>query len=301
MPSLNNVSLQAFAEILRSGSFDAAARKLHITPSAVSQRIRQLEDHIGQVLIIRGNPSRPTAAGTLLYRHAQQLQALEENFFSELEQHGSPDIAVAVNTDSVDSWFLDVITEAAQDRIMLNIKVEDQAYSASLLREGRVMAAVSTDPTPVQGCSTEYLGTMHYTAFASPAFCKKHIAGGNRLENFIASPSIFFNEKDQLQHTFLKSVAGRDIEPAAMFIPSNSAYIEAVLRGAGWGMLPESMSGLPQCAGKIIPLFPETSVVTELYWHRWNIKLSSLDRLSQHVRNAARRGLKMREKTEQQR
>lgn len=292
MPEINNISLKVFAEILRSGSFEAAARKLHITPSAVSQRIRQLEDQLGQLLIIRGIPSRPTDAGEKLFRHAQQIQSVEDDFFNELNQTTDYKISVAVNMDSMDGWFLDVITEAASSGIMLNLKAEDQEFSESMLREGKVMAAVSTNSRPIQGCSTELLGTMYYTAYASVSFCEQFFSQGNRVDNLIASPAICFNEKDGLQHSFLKSVAGKDVEPITMFIPSNTAYIETILRGVGWGMLPDFISNRHLNQGKIVRLFPESAIAVNLYWIRWNTRITALDRLSECVRSAAQKHLK---------
>lgn len=294
MSDINNLSLKVFAEILRAGSFEAAARKLHITPSAVSQRIRQLEEQLGQLLIVRGIPSRPTEAGIVLYRHAQQIQSLEDDFFSALNQTRSDKVAVAVNTDSMDSWFLDAIEVSARSGIMLNLKAEDQEFSESLLREGKVMAAVSTNAKPVQGCSTEYLGTMYYTAFVSAGYYAEYFAQGNNVANLIAAPSLCFNEKDGLQHAFLKAVTGREPEPTTLFIPSNTAYIEAVLRGIGWGMLPDFISQRSPCKDKLVKLFPETTVAIDLYWIRWSTRIRVLDRLSEYVRHAARQHLTQR-------
>ncbi|MBJ9260670.1 LysR family transcriptional regulator ArgP [Citrobacter amalonaticus] len=293
MSEINSLSLKVFAEILRNGSFEAAARKLHITPSAVSQRIRQLEDQLGQVLIVRGIPSRPTDAGRKLFRHAQQIQSMEDDFFNELNQATDYKISVAVNMDSMDGWFLDVITEAASSGIMLNLKAEDQAFSESMLREGKVMAAVSTNSRPIQGCSTELLGTMYYTACASVSFCKQFFSEGDRVENLITSPAICFNEKDGLQHEFLKSVAGRDVEPITMFIPSNTAYIEAIHRGVGWGMLPDFISNRHLNQGTIVKLIPEFAIAVNLYWIRWNTRITALDRLSECVRSAAKKHLRI--------
>lgn len=292
MPDLNYLSLKVFAEILRSGSFEAAARKLHITPSAVSQRIRQLEDQLGQLLIIRGSPSRATASGEMLYLHAQQIQAMEADFFSQLQQNSSNKIAVAVNMDSMDGWFLDAMTEATRLGIMLNLQAEDQQFSETLLREGKVMAAVSTHSKPIQGCSTERLGTLCYSAYASVAFCEQYLPHGELAENFVASPAISFNEKDGLQHAFLKLVTGRDVEPTTMFIPSNTAYVEAIQRGLGWGMLPDFISERSLERGNLVKLFPESIITTDLYWIRWNTKIAALDRLTECVRRAAKIHLK---------
>lgn len=48
--------LAALAAVIECGSFDAAADRLHVTPSAVSQRIKALESRVGQVLVVRDKP-----------------------------------------------------------------------------------------------------------------------------------------------------------------------------------------------------------------------------------------------------
>lgn len=291
MSLLNHLSLKVFAEILNSGSFEAAAKKLHITPSAVSQRIRQLEDQLGQLLIIRGIPSRPTDAGKKLYLHAQQLQSMENDFFNTLHQTSHDKLAVAVNMDSMDGWFLDAMTEAAHAGILLDLKAEDQQFSETLLREGKVMAAVSTHSAPIQGCSSEWLGTMYYSAYASTDFYQRYFPNGDHVEDLIASPTLCFNEKDGLQHAFLQSVADREIETNSLFIPSNTAYIEAIQRGIGWGMVPDFISQRSLNPEKTVKLFPQSSIAINLFWIRWNIQLRSLDRLTECVRHAAQQHL----------
>ena len=73
---LNPGQLDALVAIADHGSFDAAARQLHITPSAVSQRIRALEAAAGQVLISRATPCRPTPHGEWLVRLGRQTRLL---------------------------------------------------------------------------------------------------------------------------------------------------------------------------------------------------------------------------------
>ncbi|MFD1214953.1 LysR family transcriptional regulator, partial [Arthrobacter sp. GCM10027362] len=55
--------LATFAAVVEHGTFDAAARRLHVTPSAVSQRIKAMEQAAGRVLLQRTAPVQPTAAG----------------------------------------------------------------------------------------------------------------------------------------------------------------------------------------------------------------------------------------------
>ncbi|WP_250160532.1 ArgP/LysG family DNA-binding transcriptional regulator [Pectobacterium colocasium] len=186
-------------EIVRSGSFDIAARKLHVTPSAISQRIKQLEDQLGQVLIVRGNPCRATSTGQALLRHAEQIDMLESELFSTLEMPARQRISVAVNADSIDGWFLDAMEDVCrQSGILLDMLVEDQEHSATLLREGRVMAAVSASAEPIQGCGVEYLGTMRYRAYCSQIFHDTYFADGINADSLQNAPLLIFNNKDRL-------------------------------------------------------------------------------------------------------
>ena len=57
---LDYASLAAVSSVVREGTFERAARALNVTPSAISQRVKQLEERLGSVLIIRGQPCAPT-------------------------------------------------------------------------------------------------------------------------------------------------------------------------------------------------------------------------------------------------
>ncbi|MCU1797716.1 ArgP/LysG family DNA-binding transcriptional regulator [Pectobacterium polaris] len=289
---LNYPCLRAFMEIVRSGSFEIAARKLHVTPSAISQRIKQLEDQLGQVLIVRGNPCRATLTGQALLRHAEQIDMLESELFSTLEMPARQSISVAVNADSIDGWFLDAMDDAChQSSVLLDILVEDQEHSATLLREGRVMAAVSASPEPIQGCGVEYLGTMRYRAYCSPVFHETYFADGINADSLQKAPLLIFNNKDRLQSLFIASLVPEAIEPPQQFVPSTAAFVGAILRGLGWGMIPEHMASSHTEKGELVPFQAGNPIDIRLYWHRWNIRSASLEALSQSVRTAAVRHL----------
>ncbi|HEX9497612.1 MAG TPA: LysR family transcriptional regulator, partial [Mycobacterium sp.] len=72
------------AAVIERGSFDAAAERLHVTPSAVSQRIKALEQRVGQVLVVREKPCTATAAGVPLLRLAAQTALLESEALAEM-------------------------------------------------------------------------------------------------------------------------------------------------------------------------------------------------------------------------
>ena len=171
--------LAAFAAVIELGSFDAAAQHLHVTPSAISQRIKSLEQRVGRVLVIREKPCMATAAGVPLLRLAAQTALLETEALTELGGAGSADrvrIALAVNADSMSTWFTAVLGRLPD--VLFDIRIEDQDHSARLLREGVVMGAVTTERTPVPGCRVESLGVMRYVPVASPAYMQRYLPDG---------------------------------------------------------------------------------------------------------------------------
>lgn len=205
---LNTAQLAAFAAIVREGSFDGAARVLHVTASAISQRLKQLEDTLGQVLVVRGAPCRATSAGQKLMRHAIQVELLESELLSQMGDNAGAigatvSVPVAVNADSLDGWFVGAIEEVCLNgRVTLDIRAEDQNHSALLLREGAVMGAVSASDVAIQGCSAEYLGSMRYFALATPEFCVKYFADGIDASALNLAPMLVYNDKDTMQVDF---------------------------------------------------------------------------------------------------
>lgn len=298
----DNAQLAAFAAVLRSGSFEAAAQALHVTPSAVSQRIRLLEERMGQVLLQRSTPCRPTPAGKALARFAEQVSLLEAEMLGEIGVGsgagngpvGSPlRLPLAVNADSLDSWFMAACQEVLADAaLVVDVRVEDQDHSAALLREGSVMAAVSASPQAIQGCSVASLGVMRYLAMATPAFVGRHFPQGLSAEALSAAPRLTFNRKDELPVRFLDDFGELATMPPTHFIPSTLGFLEALKRGLGWGMVPEGFVGVQVAAGELVDIAPGHPLDVALYWHRWRFASPVLDRLTQAVRRAAARGLR---------
>ncbi len=68
--------LTALAAVHRRGSFDLAAASLNLTPSAISQRVKALEERVGTLLIKRGQPCLATEAGLRLIRHLDEVHFL---------------------------------------------------------------------------------------------------------------------------------------------------------------------------------------------------------------------------------
>lgn len=281
--------LRTLVAVVDEGSFEAAAAALHITPSAVSQRIRALEHEIGRVVARRSIPVRPTPAGEVLIRHARRLATLEQEVSAELGLAAArSDLPVAVNADSLDTWFGGVLAGAAAwDDVTLRLRVDDQGHTRELLRSGAVLAGVTSDAEPVGGCRSVPLGVMRYLPAAAAQLRDVHRTG--RGIGWSTMPVVRFNTKDELQTRHLER-QGATVGPVHE-VPSPAAYLEAVRVGLGWGLLPELQARPLLAAGEVARLGRLHEDVT-LHWQVWRMGSARLDRLTDTVTEVARRTLR---------
>ena len=282
---LNPGQLDALVAIAEHGSFEAAARELHITPSAVSQRVRALEAMAGQVLVSRGAPCRPTPHGERLVRLGRQTRLLYDEASAALGAVATVELPVAVNADSLTTWFRDVLaTAAGWDGTAIRLQVEDQAYSQQLLRSGDVLAAVTSDPEAVQGCSVEPLGALRYVPAAAAAFAGRRRRG--RAPDWAAMPAVVFGAKDDLQQDMLRRRGVPQLPPVVHQVPTSADFLAAVRTGLGWGMLPEPQARADLAAGHLVRLSGDVLDVP-LFWQRWRLDSPRLTTLTDAVREAA--------------
>lgn len=287
---LNPGQLDALVAIAEHGSFEAAARELHITPSAVSQRVRALEAIAGQVLVSRGAPCRPTPHGERLVRLGRQTRLLYDEASEALGAVTTVELPVAVNADSLTTWFRDVLaTAAGWDGTAIRLQVEDQAYSQQLLRSGDVLAAVTSDPEAVQGCSVEPLGALRYVPAAAAAFAGRWRRG--RAPDWAAMPAVVFGAKDDLQQDMLRRRGMPQLPPVVHQVPTSADFLAAVRIGLGWGMLPEPQARADLAAGQLVRLSGDVLDVP-LFWQRWRLDSPRLTTLTDAVREAAGRHLR---------
>ncbi|WP_434288197.1 LysR family transcriptional regulator ArgP [Celeribacter sp. SCSIO 80788] len=284
--SLDYPSLAALAAVLRHGSFDAAAQALCVTPSAVSQRIKALEERMGTPLVLRGTPARATDTGRRLARHMEEVGLLEAQLARDLGQSGGPALPVplAINADSLATWFTPAM--AGLTDMLFQLTLDDQDHSADWLKRGEVMAAVSARDTPVPGCDLHPLGALRYLAVATPAFAARHFPEGLTPEALSKAPSLVFNEKDRLQDNWVAAQIGRRIALPAHRIPSTQGFVDAALAGIGWGLNPEVLLRPHLASGALVALAP-TPVDIALYWHVSRLAAPVLAPLTAAIKRAA--------------
>ncbi len=286
----DDAQLQALAAVLRHGSFDRAAAVLHVTPSAVSQRIRALEEQAGATLVHRGPPARGTATGLRLARHADDRAILEAALAADLGRAPpTATLRIAVNADSLATWVLPAL--AAVPGALYDLVIDDQDHSADLLRRGEVQAAITGQPGPLRGCDTHPLGALRYVATAAPEFRDRHFAGGLTAEAFARAPALSFNAKDRLQADWAAGILGRPVVLPVHRIGSSHAFVDAARLGLGWGMNPEPLARAALAAGTLVALDPDRPMDVALYWQTARLTAPALAPLTRALRAAARAAL----------
>ncbi len=302
MSSFDPVALECLAAIVEEGGFERAARRLSITQSAVSQRLRALEAQAGTVLVVRSRPLRPTAAGQLLLKHTKQLRLLRADLERDLGELGHSSaaaamrederISIAVNADSIATWALPALGELAREGLPLEVITDDQDFTHEWLREGQVLGCVTTLRQALRGCRVAGLGAMEYIAIATPRYRDAHCPRGLTPANFRELPFVAFNRKDDMQSEFVAKALGlRRVVLRQLFVPSSEGQVRAVLAGWGLAVVPLLLvRGLLE-QGLLVNVLPGHSHAIQLYWHCWNLQSEVLDSLTRALQENAERTL----------
>ncbi len=286
--------IEALAMVVREGGFEKGANALHISQSAVSQRIRLLEEQMGQVLLTRTTPPRPTSGGQTILKHYLQVNHLEQDLAACAGERAAPffsTMAVGVNADSLATWFLNAIDSfLMEERVLLDIRVDDQEQTHRLLRDGEVMGCITALDQPMQGCRIDPIGRMIYRMVATPGFVHQWFPDGITMASASRAPAVIFNRKDTLHQQLLTQALGKG--PTDMpihYVPSAEKFADFIASGLAYGMLPEQQIVPLAESREIIDLAPGYSVAVDLYWHCWNLNATLLKKLSEQLIQHGRR------------
>lgn len=292
-------ALRVLLAVVQSGSFEKAASTLNVTPSAVSQRIKQLEERVGAALVVRGIPCVATLKGEQLCRHMENVGILEHDLFKDLpsladheDQRQRVTLRIATNADSLGTWFLEALSEFSKSSsYLLNISVDDQDYTSEWLQQGKVIAAVSGSEKPIAGCRRFSLGVLRYHATASPEFVARYFPHGVTLVALSHAPTLTFNQKDRLQLAWVRRTLEADVNLPTHWVPSTQSFVDATLMSMAWGMNPAHLVKDHLSAGRLVELIPCQTLDIPLYWHINRLAADRLGTLTQKVIEIARRTL----------
>lgn len=284
--------LQALRAAVDAGTLEAAARELHVTPSAISQRLKTLELATGQVLLVRAKPVRVTDPGRVMLRLARQMDLLIADAAGELagDDVGPAVLAVAVNADSLGTWFLPAIAPL-RDEVVVDLRRADQDDTAELLRDGSVVAAVTAASTPVPGCTSTPLGVLRYRPAATPEFVRRWFPDGPTATALNHAPVVDFDRDDDLQRDWLRRRTRGRATPPGHRVPSTEGFVQAILAHLGWGMLSDLQLADASLRSAVELVDPAATVDVALHWQRWKVRSPSLERVTDVVLTGARNAL----------
>lgn len=294
---LDYPALAAVSAVIREGTFERAALALGITPSAVSQRVRGLEERLGAILIIRGQPCQLTELGRKLCAHFDRVGLLETELTPDLADHAGPGrsrvpLKVAVNADSLATWFPEAARIFGQTSgVPLDLTLDDEAHTADRLRSGEVMAAVTADATSVQGCRTIPLGSLRYAACASPDFVARYFPNSITAAELAEAPCLRFDRRDGLQERWAREAFGIELDAPTYSVASTHAFIDLAIAGLAWGMQPVKLAEPHITAGRLVELHPVLRIDVGLNWIVAGLPVKSLNLLTKAVRSSAQNAL----------
>ena len=281
--------LAALAAVHRRGSFDLAAAELHVTQSAISQRIKALEEAAGTMLIRRGQPCRATDTGLRLVRHHEEISLLSKALADDLATPSAPaTLRIAVNADSLATWVIPALS--AVPGFLFDLVIDDQDVSQDWLKRGEVSAAITGHPGPLQGCDGLALGSLRYRATASPAYVARWLPEGPTAAALSTAPALRFNDKDLLQLRWAERLTGATNLPSHS-LASSHGFVDACLAGLGWGMNPEVLVAAHLASGALVDLSPANPLDVPLYWLFTRLTARATAPLTRALQLAARKTL----------
>ncbi|WP_298720638.1 LysR family transcriptional regulator ArgP [uncultured Oceanisphaera sp.] len=296
MSELDYKLLAALDKVVGEQSFERAARLLHLTQSAVSQRIKQLELRLAQPLLVRGQPPQPTEAGRRLLAHYRQVSQLESAVMADLLPDAPQKpltVTIVTNADSLATWLIPALTPLLHSHpIELNLLIEDESRSLERLKRGEAFGAISLHGEPPPGCRCDALGKMDYLLVATPAFRQRYFTEGLNLTALQQAPAVAFDQRDDMHARYIEQHFG--LPPGdypCHAVRSAEAFVAIARSGAAYCLIPRLMIEEDLQTGRLIELYPQGRLTEPLYWHRWLLERGIHKHLSHRLIDYARQVL----------
>jgi LysR family transcriptional regulator (chromosome initiation inhibitor) len=292
MGSIDYRALAVLDAVASHGSFDKAALALGITQSAVSQRIKALEDASGRLLIIRGQPAVPTGLGQRLIVHHRNVKLMEASLDIDLGNSVSmPEIAIAIDADSLATWFPDTLSALlAPPRCQLDVRLADSDSALQMARDGSVFGCVAAESgTAIDAAaatSVTPLGTLRYVCVATPVFAGHWFGDGFIAEAVQLAPAVVG------QHGLLARFLAEQLSMREPF-PHHTLPVEAARRGCvqdglAYGLMPQRLAAQALATDRLVDLMPGSTLDVPLSWHAWTLDTPFTKLLSEQIVKSAR-------------
>lgn len=292
---IDHAQLEALLAVERYGGFVAAAERIGLSASALSQRVKLLEQRLGLVLVHRGRPIRLTDSGLRLCRYAETIEQME----GQVLQAFSPDVIgadgtiprlkVVVDHDSAATWLPDFFDEDANsnDARLIEFELADQDRSIEEMKAGHALAGVSSSPEAYQGYKARSLGTFVYRAAASPDCSMRYRLKEGDPAAVTKAPAIGLSATDDRPRDWVREAYGWDGILPTHVIPDALTVLEACRRSVGWSVFPTALIDDEIAQGKLVDLEPGAVIRRRLYWHVSTMAEAALAGVTRRVMRVA--------------
>jgi LysR family transcriptional regulator (chromosome initiation inhibitor) len=277
---LDKIKCEAFSAVIETGSFEKASKKLCISQSAISQRVRLLEDRLGKILIVRERPCKPTPYGAELYEYLRRASILEKNFLNDTSKKGRKlnPLPIAASIGTFESLVFPVLAKyCLSETLTIDVKIETLSNTVELLKKGEVQACITSEKEIISGCTSVHLGNMVYCFVASESFIRKWFMHGVNRDSLRFAPAVLFNQDEKIHFDFLQNNFGltKNMIPYHI-IPSSDSYINALSYELGYGLVPKCKMNDKINELGIKEISTEYRISIPLYWHQLSYISSSV-------------------------
>jgi LysR family transcriptional regulator (chromosome initiation inhibitor) len=272
----------------------SSARRLHITQSAVSQRLRALEAQVGSVLIVRSRPLKPTSAGQLLLKHTKQLRLLRAIWSATCRSWPQRPGGLARRRAHLHRHQCrqhchlghDALDDLVRQRLPLEIITDDQDFTQEWLRSGQVLGCVTTLKQACAAARWCRWAPCAMWPWPRPTLPQRPAAGADaaQLRDVPFCPSTARTTCSRIRGAHLWAQA-RGAEP-----PVRAQHRRADARrvgGLGRGRAARAAGPGPDCRWQLVDLVPGHFLPIQLYWHCWNLESELLDALTEALKATA--------------
>jgi len=278
--------LSALDAVLKEQSFDKAAKRLHITQSAISQRIKLLETDYGQPLLIRSQPIQATALGQKLLGHFKRVLQLESELAKQLNKEKQlQSLPLAVNADSFATWFVDALAPLLQQQqIELNLYVEDESRTWERLSSGEALACITSKARSMSGAESHFLGYMEYLCVATPNFITRYFSKGINAQSLQYAPTVAFDQHDDIHIRFLADhFSLKQGEYPCHTVRSTQGFIDITLADGAYSLNSRLQIEHYLKEKQLINILPDKRLYVPLYWHCWQLSGALMHELTENV------------------
>ena len=263
--------LQAVAD---AGSFAAAARQLGLVPSAVTYRVRQIEDALDVLLFDRSSrQAQLTEAGAELLREGgrllEQIDAVS-NRVRRVATGWEPQFTLAVDSVVSLSTVMDLVQAFYDQEPPTRLRIRNETLSGTLeaLTSGQADLAlgIPIEPGGATGLQTREMGELHFVYAVAPHH--PLASGAEPLTDDMLRRHRAVAAADSVPRgggLTIGLMAGQDV----LTVPTMHAKLEAQLRGLGGGFVPEPMARPHVKAGRLVLRQVDRSARTGRMHYAW--------------------------------